>query len=71
MSSRRSRWIAGIVTTTLLVLGVLWAVTSGGSPLDSTADDGYLGLKLLLEQQGATVAEIGRASCRERVYLCV
>jgi hypothetical protein len=58
MSSRRSRWIAGIVTTTLLVLGVLWAVTSGGSPLDSTADDGYLGLKLLLEQQGATVIEI-------------
>lgn len=58
MRSRRSRWIAGIVAATLLMIGIVWAVTSGGSPLDSTADDGYLGLKLLLQQQGATVTEI-------------
>ena len=66
MRSRRSRWIAGIVAATLLVVGIVWAVTPGGSPLDSTADDGYLGLKLLLEQQGATVAEIDGGDIGEK-----
>lgn len=64
MRSRRSRWIAGIAVVVVLIAGVVWTLIPGGSPLDSTADDGYLGLKLLLEQRGATVTELDGGDVR-------
>ena len=43
-------------TSTSIILGIILAVVFGGA-------NAYLGLRV-----GMTVSEIGRASCRERVY---
>lgn len=56
--SRRLAIRGGIALAVLLVAVVLIRTISSGGVLDSAADDGYLGLKLLLEERGATVDEV-------------
>lgn len=55
---RRGRIIAAVLAVALVGLGVGWLIGSSSSPIDSAASDGYLGLRLLLERQGATVDDV-------------
>lgn len=56
--SRRRRRIVGALATAALLTGGVWWASSGSTPLDDAGDDGYLGLRLLLERRGSTVSEI-------------